>query len=132
MHTLFLKVFPWQRLRMIEELISSRDAILQREYDYHLRTYDRNRSRNITDVLLAMRNELNQNKIHSVNEGEITKDHVIMSMWEVFAGGFESTLQNLRWAISFLVNNPDVSMSRITLFKLSGFTLFRLHIQIDR
>ena len=53
------------------------------------------------------------NNGHSEDEFVITENHVIMWMFEVFSGGFESSLQTMRWMVAYLLHNPDVSLRMV-------------------
>ncbi|XP_071807097.1 steroid 17-alpha-hydroxylase/17,20 lyase-like [Asterias amurensis] len=102
----FLKIFPSKRMRTIQEIVTTRDAILQAQYREHLETFHPDNIRDITDAFLKSMKFLNEN--HPSDDVTMTEDHVIMSMWEIFAGGFESTFQTLRWALAYLVHYPKV------------------------
>lgn len=67
-------------------------------------TFDPQNIRDLTDAFLAEMFQSNdQNANHVLSE-----DHVIMAMWEIFIGGFESTYTTLKWAIAYLIHNPEV------------------------
>ena len=95
-------------MRTIQEIVTTRDAILQAQYREHLETFHPDNIRDITDAFLKSMKFLNEN--HPSDDVTMTEDHVIMSMWEIFAGGFESTFQTLRWALAYLVHYPKVGM----------------------
>ncbi|XP_072169977.1 steroid 17-alpha-hydroxylase/17,20 lyase-like [Diadema setosum] len=128
-----LKIFPWKRLQNVVDLRTTRDTILQREYDHHLTTLDQENIRDFTDTMLVHGRDHNANVCESTlkkplrprasgddlddhpdvhmddgREGTMKEDEVVMAMWEVFAGGFESTLQTMRWAMAYLVHYPQV------------------------
>ncbi|XP_022089763.1 steroid 17-alpha-hydroxylase/17,20 lyase-like [Acanthaster planci] len=104
----FLKIFPSKRMRTIQELIKTRDSILQAQYEDHVATFRPDNIRDITDAFLkSVQDSANRNNGAS-DDVTMTEDQVVMSMWEIFAGGFESTFQTLRWALAYLIHYPEV------------------------
>ncbi|XP_072016443.1 steroid 17-alpha-hydroxylase/17,20 lyase-like [Amphiura filiformis] len=101
-----LRVLPLKRLRTIQEIISIQDQIVRREYREHLDTFDPDNIRDLTDAFLQVMKEVNDG--HSGDEFMMTENHVIMWMFEVFSGGFESSLQTMRWVVAYLLHNPEV------------------------
>ena len=102
-------MLPLKRLRTIQEIILIQDRIVRREFYQHHATFDPENIRDLTDAFLQVMREVNDG--HSGDEFVITENHVIMWMWEVFSGGFESSLQTLRWTVAYLVCNPEVRHS---------------------
>ncbi|XP_038057171.1 steroid 17-alpha-hydroxylase/17,20 lyase-like [Patiria miniata] len=103
----FLKMFPSKRMRTIQEIIASRDSILQAQYQDHVATFRPDNIRDITDAFLKSMQDAGGNDDAS-DDVTMTEDQVVMSMWEIFAGGFESTFQTLRWALAYLLHYPEV------------------------
>lgn len=99
-----LKIFPSKKLRVVQECVESRDQLLQRKYDEHVATFDPQNIRDLTDAFLAEMFQSNDQNANNV----LSEDHVIMAMWEIFIGGFESTYTTLKWAIAYLIHNPEV------------------------
>ena len=98
-------------MRTIQELIESRDAILQAQYRDHVATFRPNHIRDITDAFLqSMQDSANGNG-DARGDVTMTEDQVVMSLWEIFAGGFESTFQTLRWALAYLLHYPEVKIT---------------------
>ncbi|PIK55984.1 putative steroid 17-alpha-hydroxylase/17,20 lyase [Apostichopus japonicus] len=99
-----LKIFPSKKLRVVQECVESRDQLLQRKYDEHIATFDPLHIRDLTDAFLAV---MLESKDENANK-QLSEDHVIMAMWEIFIGGFESTYTTLKWAIAYLIHYPEV------------------------
>ncbi|XP_033118673.1 steroid 17-alpha-hydroxylase/17,20 lyase-like [Anneissia japonica] len=89
-----LKVFPNKRQRLVVQLINIRDKVFVREYERHKCSHDPDNTRDFVDALL--------------NLGYLPKDQIVMTAWEMFSGGFESTFQTMRWAILYLMMNQEV------------------------
>ena len=90
---------------MVQEIIQTRDSILQKQYDEHFRTFDPNNIRDLTDAFLATMLEHNN---EDNGECTLTEDHVVMAMWELFIGGYEATYKTLTWALIYMIHNPQV------------------------
>ncbi|XP_041484003.1 steroid 17-alpha-hydroxylase/17,20 lyase-like [Lytechinus variegatus] len=99
-----LSIFPSKKLRLVQELISSRDAILQKKYDEHLASFDPTNIRDITDTLIATMKESKDQNGNDV----FCADHVVMATWDMFLGGYEATYKTIKWAIAFLIHHPEV------------------------
>ncbi|XP_072045615.1 steroid 17-alpha-hydroxylase/17,20 lyase-like [Amphiura filiformis] len=99
-----LKIFPSKKLRLVQDVIKTRDAILQKKYEEHVATFDPKNIRDLTDAfLLSMLECTDENGNH-----ELTEDHIVMAMFELFTGGFDSTFKTLKWAVIYLLHNPEV------------------------
>ncbi|XP_077863305.1 steroid 17-alpha-hydroxylase/17,20 lyase-like [Saccoglossus kowalevskii] len=97
-----LKMFPNKRLRLIEELVTRRDELFQKKFRDHLSTFDPNNIRDITDSLLKAMQDCDDNG-NTLNE-----DMILMTMWEIFTGGFQTISETLKWAYAYLISNPEV------------------------
>ena len=114
-------------MRTIQEIIASRDSILQAQYKEHVATFQPDTIRDITDAFLkSMHKDINGNDV----SGDVTtrEDQVVMSTWEIFAGGFESTFQTLRWALAYLLHYPEVGLGTRKNFnqRNENFTICKL------
>ncbi|XP_070555720.1 steroid 17-alpha-hydroxylase/17,20 lyase-like [Ptychodera flava] len=98
-----LKVFPNRRLRLIEELVSRRDKLLQTKFQEHLATFDPSNIRDITDALLKAMKD-------SGNCKDVNEDLVVMTIWEIFTGGFQTISETMKWAIAYIVNYQEVQV----------------------
>lgn len=99
-----LKIFPSKKLRLVQELIDSRDAILQKKYEEHLATFDPSNIRDITDTMIATMKESKDQNGNDV----FSADHVVMATWDMFLGGYEATYKTIKWAIAYLIHHPEV------------------------
>lgn len=99
-----LKIFPNKKLRLVQSVIKTRDAILQQKYEEHVATFDPKNIRDLTDAFLASMQEC---KDENGNQ-ELTEDHIVMAMFELFTGGFDSTFKTLKWAVIYLLHNPEI------------------------
>lgn len=89
----------------MQSVIKTRDAILQQKYEEHVATFDPKNIRDLTDAFLASMQEC---KDENGNQ-ELTEDHIVMAMFELFTGGFDSTFKTLKWAVIYLLHNPEVN-----------------------
>ncbi|XP_077991078.1 steroid 17-alpha-hydroxylase/17,20 lyase-like [Glandiceps talaboti] len=99
-----LKIFPNKRIRMIENLVSRRDDLLQRKLREHRLTFDPENLRDITDALLKTMTQWDDNGL------AFDEDLVVMAIWEIFTAGFQTIAETLNWAMAYLVNYQEVQV----------------------
>ena len=102
----WLRYFPNKGLDMIKQAIKDRDVVLQKKYREHLMTYKDGITRDLTDTLLKVLKDTHQE--NSKLKGTFTEDHVLMTLFDVFSAGTETTSTCILWAIIFFVMNPKV------------------------
>lgn len=59
------------------------------------------------DALLRAKLENNNN--HLLNRHELTDDHLLMTVADIFGAGVETTTTVLKWAVLYLLHYPEVS-----------------------
>ncbi|GLJ18947.1 hypothetical protein SUGI_0338880 [Cryptomeria japonica] len=84
------------------------DAVVEKIIDEHMEESRRRGSqehekhtKDLVDVLL----EMPQNE----NEMKITREHIKATIFDMFLGGLETTINTLEWAMSEMVRNPQVA-----------------------
>ncbi|EDO46976.1 predicted protein [Nematostella vectensis] len=97
---------PIKDSRTIRWVRKTRDAFLDRKFLEHQETYQEGTIRDLTDALIkALQDAVKEDsKIH----GQITQDHVVMTMADAFSVGFETTTHTILWFIVFMIHNPHV------------------------
>lgn len=102
-----LDVFPWlyhfpvKHTNALNEMVRSRDKMLNKRYKEHIETYQEGKVRDLTDALIKAKSEED-----SDSREVITQDHIIMTMQDVFIAGHETTTTTLLWLTIFLANHP--------------------------
>ncbi|XP_071965574.1 steroid 17-alpha-hydroxylase/17,20 lyase-like [Antedon mediterranea] len=89
----FFKIFPNKRQLLVDQLISIREKVFMREFKRHKCSYKPENVRDFVDALLSL---------------GMSEDEGVMTSWEMFASGFESTFQTVRWAMLYLTVNQEV------------------------
>lgn len=104
--------FPWMRhfptkgLKLLREAVKDRDIILQKKFEEHKNTYQDCVTRDLTDALIkALRDSQSENPDDVLS---ITEDHVVLTIFDIFGAGMETTSTCVLWALAYLVRNPKV------------------------
>ncbi|CAN9500144.1 unnamed protein product [Ophioblennius macclurei] len=102
----WLQFFPNEDLRKLKQCVSIRDHLLQKKYDEHKADYSDHVQRDLLDALLrAKRNAENNNTTECV---DLSEDHLLMTVGDIFGAGVETTTTVLKWAITYLIHHPQV------------------------
>ncbi|XP_028324143.1 steroid 17-alpha-hydroxylase/17,20 lyase [Gouania willdenowi] len=106
----WLQIFPNAELRKLKHCVSIRDKLLQKKYDEHQADYSDHVQRDLLDALLrAKRNAENNNTADiSAESVGLSDDHLLMTVGDIFGAGVETTTTVLKWAIIYLIHNPQV------------------------
>ncbi|XP_062903862.1 steroid 21-hydroxylase [Mobula hypostoma] len=82
--------------------------VLQRDHGHHSVfqvTFQKGVTRDITDMLMRT---IWDREEGSLEQGEVTEEHVHMMIVDLLIGGMETTSSTLGWAIAYLVHWPEV------------------------
>uniref|UniRef100_A0A672GUD4 Steroid 17-alpha-hydroxylase/17,20 lyase n=1 Tax=Salarias fasciatus TaxID=181472 RepID=A0A672GUD4_SALFA len=102
----WLQVFPNADLRRLRQCVSVRDRLLQDKYLQHQADYSDHVQRDLLDALLrAKRSAENHNTAECV---DLSEDHLLMTVGDIFGAGVETTTTVLKWAVTYLVHHPQV------------------------
>ncbi|XP_054652322.1 steroid 17-alpha-hydroxylase/17,20 lyase [Dunckerocampus dactyliophorus] len=107
----WLQIFPNYDLRLLKQCVSIRDQLLHKKYEEHKATYSDHLQRDLMDALLrAKRSAENNNTTEMSGEGsvDLSDDHILMTVGDIFGAGVETTVTVLRWAIIYLIHHPEV------------------------
>ncbi|XP_057703408.1 steroid 17-alpha-hydroxylase/17,20 lyase [Corythoichthys intestinalis] len=106
----WLQAFPNADLRLLKQCVSVRDKLLQKKYEEHKAEYSDNLQRDLIDALLrAKRHAENNNTPEMSSESlGLSDDHILMTVGDIFGAGVETTMTVLKWAIIYLIHNPEV------------------------
>lgn len=98
--------FPIKHTKALNQLIASRDRVLNRKYKEHVDTYEEGKIRDLTDALLKAK--LEEETLDSHAKQMIQTDHVIMTMQDIFIAGQETTTTTILWMIIYLARHPEI------------------------
>lgn len=102
----FLIHFPIEASRILKESKKNRDRFLEKEFDRHKETFNADVIRDVTDAAIKALEDAEQED--SKNRHLLTRDHVLMSLGDMFSAGNETTVTSLRWLFAHLVRNPQI------------------------
>jgi len=99
-----------QKLKLDLEIGKARAREKVYAAEIHQESYQDGVIRDLTDALIKALHDAQQedSKTHDL----ITEDHLVMTMFDAFAAGFETTATAILWFMTFMVNYPDIQ-SRI-------------------
>ncbi|XP_076016444.1 steroid 17-alpha-hydroxylase/17,20 lyase [Genypterus blacodes] len=106
----WLQIFPNAGLRLLKQCVSTRDSLLQKKYDEHRADYSDHVQRDLLDALLRAKRsaENNNNTEISAETVNLSDDHVLMTVGDIFGAGVETTSTVLKWAVAYLIHYPQV------------------------
>ncbi|XP_036979571.1 steroid 17-alpha-hydroxylase/17,20 lyase isoform X2 [Acanthopagrus latus] len=106
----WLQIFPNADLCLLKECVSIRDKLLQKEYDKHKADYSDHVQRDLLDALLSAKRSAENNNTAEISAESVglSDDHVLMTVGDIFGAGVETTTTVLKWAIIYLIHNPQM------------------------
>uniref|UniRef100_A0A671WVZ0 Cytochrome P450 1A1 n=3 Tax=Sparus aurata TaxID=8175 RepID=A0A671WVZ0_SPAAU len=106
----WLQIFPNADLCLLKECVSIRDKLLQKEYDKHKADYSDHVQRDLLDALLRAKRSAENNNTAEISAETVglSDDHVLMTVGDIFGAGVETTTTVLKWAIMYLIHNPQM------------------------
>ncbi|XP_015242908.1 PREDICTED: cytochrome P450 1A1-like [Cyprinodon variegatus] len=105
--------FPSPSLRKMVQYIQRMNGFMERRIEEHIRTFDKNCIRDITDALIALCEDREENRETSL----LTDSQIIHTVIDIFAAGFDTIIAGLQWSLLYLIKFPDIQD--------------RIHLEID-
>ncbi|CAC5404020.1 CYP1A1 [Mytilus coruscus] len=97
-------VMPWKAIRF-QKVIALYKTVFSSEVNEHVKSYDHNNHRDITDGLIFAAEQYgNSPELYN----KITKEEILSSLSDFMAAGFETVLTTLEWIILYLLYHNDV------------------------
>ncbi|XP_063443024.1 cytochrome P450 1A1-like [Mytilus trossulus] len=97
-------VMPWKAIRF-QKLIALYKTVVSSEVNEHVKSYDNNNHRDITDGLISAAEQYgNSPELYN----GITKEEILSSLSDFMAAGFETVSTTLEWIILYLSYHNDV------------------------
>ncbi|XP_072892676.1 steroid 21-hydroxylase [Hemitrygon akajei] len=100
-----LQYIPNSAWRDLQKAVLKRDAFVRQHIQNHKVTFQKGVTRDITDMLMRT---IWDRKEGSLEQGEVTEEHIHMIIVDLFIGGMETTSSTLGWAIAYLVHWPEI------------------------
>ncbi|XP_053276681.1 cytochrome P450 1A1 [Pleuronectes platessa] len=98
------RYFPSPSLRKMVQHIQRMNGFMERSIEEHINIFDRNCIRDITDALIALCEDREENKETSV----LSNSQIIHTVIDIFGAGFDTIIAGLQWSLLYLIKFPDV------------------------
>ncbi|NWI61948.1 CP17A lyase, partial [Todus mexicanus] len=103
----WLQIFPNKDLALLKRCLKVRDQLLQQKFTEHKEAFCGDTVRDLMDALLQVR--LRAKNSSPPEPGlELTDDHLLMTVGDIFGAGVETTTTVLKWAVLYLLHYPEV------------------------
>ncbi|MBN3297192.1 CP17A lyase, partial [Amia calva] len=103
----WLQMFPNEDLRILKQCVAIRDSLLQMKFDEHKADFRKEVQPDLLTALLQVRHSADNNNT-APQDVELSDDHLLMTVGDIFGAGVETTTTVLKWAIAYLLHHPQV------------------------
>ena len=102
----FMKYLPLDIHKRIKHCHRLTDKLLVPQFQEHMKTYQEGSIRDITDALIkALKDaESEDSKVKEL----LNENHLIMTLWDLFSAGTDTTSSCLTWILLYLATFPEV------------------------
>ncbi|EMP37605.1 Steroid 17-alpha-hydroxylase/17,20 lyase [Chelonia mydas] len=104
----WLQVFPNKDLALLRSCIEVRDQLLQKKFKEHKKALGSDSVNDLMDALLRVQLNMENNNSQLALPLELTDDHILMTVADIFGAGVETTSTVLKWAVLYLLHYPEV------------------------
>uniref|UniRef100_A0A7M4F2F4 Steroid 17-alpha-hydroxylase/17,20 lyase n=1 Tax=Crocodylus porosus TaxID=8502 RepID=A0A7M4F2F4_CROPO len=104
----WLQYFPNKDLAWLRQCIKARDELLQRKFTQHKEAFCSDSVSDLMDALLRAKFNMENNNSRLDPGLELTDDHLLMTVGDIFGAGVETTTTTLKWAIIYMLHYPEV------------------------
>ncbi|KAJ6669098.1 hypothetical protein lerEdw1_007907, partial [Lerista edwardsae] len=107
-------IFPWLQflpnkdLALLKQCVEKRDQLLFKQFAKHKEELSSDSANDLMDALLRAKRNMENNNSHLLNRHELTDDHLLMTVADIFGAGIETTATVLKWAMLYLLHYPEV------------------------
>uniref|UniRef100_A0A3B4VG86 Cytochrome P450 1A n=2 Tax=Seriola dumerili TaxID=41447 RepID=A0A3B4VG86_SERDU len=98
------RYFPSPSLRKMVQHIRRMNGFMERSIEEHINTFDKNCIRDITDALIALCEDREENKETSV----LSNSQIIHTVIDIFGAGFDTIIAGLQWSLLYLIKFPNI------------------------
>ncbi|XP_008279071.1 cytochrome P450 1A1-like, partial [Stegastes partitus] len=98
------RYFPSPSLRKMVQHIRRMNGFMERSIEEHINTFDKNCIRDITDALIALCEDREENKDTSV----LSNSQIIHTVIDIFGAGFDTIIAGLQWSLLYLIKFPAI------------------------
>ncbi|KAM7391575.1 hypothetical protein PAMP_022256 [Pampus punctatissimus] len=98
------RYFPSPSLRKMVQHIRRMNGFMERSIEEHINTFDKNCIRDITDALIALCEDREENKDTSM----LSNSQIIHTVIDIFGAGFDTIIAGLQWSLLYLIKYQDI------------------------
>lgn len=103
----FFPVFrylPSPSLRKMVQYIHRMNSFMERNIQEHLTTFNKSCIRDITDALIALCEDRQEDRQTDM----LTNSQIVHSVIDIFGAGFDTIIAGLQWSLLYLIKFPDI------------------------
>uniref|UniRef100_A0A8D0H1T8 Steroid 17-alpha-hydroxylase/17,20 lyase n=1 Tax=Sphenodon punctatus TaxID=8508 RepID=A0A8D0H1T8_SPHPU len=106
----WLQLFPNKDLALLKRCVEVRDQLLQQKFAEHKvsRARGSDSVNDLMDALLRAKLNMENNNSRLAQGLELTDDHLLMTVGDIFGAGVETTTTVLKWTVLYLLHYPQV------------------------
>ncbi|XP_061586827.1 cytochrome P450 1A1 [Cololabis saira] len=98
------RYFPSPSLRVMVQYIHRMNGFMERRIEEHISTFDKNCIRDITDALIALCEDREEDQETSL----LSNGQIIHTVIDIFGAGFDTIIAGLQWSLLYLIKFPDI------------------------
>ncbi|XP_036382430.1 cytochrome P450 1A1 [Megalops cyprinoides] len=98
------RYLPSPSLRKMVQYIHRMNSFMEKNIEEHLATFDKNCVRDITDALIA----LCEDRQEEGQMGMLSNTQIVHSVIDIFGAGFDTIIAGLQWSLLYLIKFPDM------------------------
>ncbi|XP_037834489.1 cytochrome P450 1A1 isoform X2 [Kryptolebias marmoratus] len=98
------RYFPSPSLKKLVQYIRRMNGFMERRIEEHVSSFDKNYIRDITDALIALCEDREDNKETSL----LSNSQIIRTVIDIFGAGFDTIFAGLQWSLLYLIKFPDI------------------------
>ncbi|KAM4616988.1 cytochrome P450 1D1 [Polymixia lowei] len=98
------RYFPSPSLRKMVQHIRRMNGFMERSIEEHINTFDKNCIRDITDALIALCEDREEDKDTAV----LSDSQIIHTVIDIFGAGFDTIIAGLQWSLLYLIKFPGI------------------------
>ncbi|XP_065820636.1 cytochrome P450 1D1 [Labrus bergylta] len=98
------RYFPSPSLRKMVQHIRRMNGFMEQSIKEHINTFDKNCIRDITDALISLCEDREENKDTAI----LSNSQIIHTVIDIFGAGFDTIIAGLQWSMLYLIKFPDV------------------------
>ncbi|KAL3846938.1 hypothetical protein ACJMK2_017879 [Sinanodonta woodiana] len=102
-----LRYFPTKNFKQFNALVKEHKAFLKKKFDEHKDSFDEGNIGDLTDYLIQVRKEAEQEDKEDLLE-QLTETHLIQMLSDIFLASFDTSRLTLRFALFHMAQYPDI------------------------